>query len=297
VAYPSDAERRRLERFPEQIAVEDLRACFALSDADRALVFAQRGAANRLGLAVQLCALRFLGFVPHLAGLPSAALEFLAGQVDAAAYELLEYGGRPRTRVDHLARVREHLGYQTLDSAAAVARALARPARRRARCTGRPARARDRASTRAQDHPSESGSAAAPHRDGTGRGAHAHRGGRRRPARAPAARGARRAVDTDPKDRAHGDALYDSAERRRDLAAELEGLADEETIEARVVADTNQALPAEEAVSNTPRRTPRHPAHAARATRSAAPRHGQTVGASDAPAVVGWNRSARSRAK
>jgi TnpA family transposase len=121
VAYPSDAERRRLERFPEQIAVEDLRACFALSDADRALVFAQRGAANRLGLAVQLCALRFLGFVPQdLAGLPSAALEFLAGQVDAAAHELLEYGARPRTRVDHLARVREHLGYQTLDGAAAA---------------------------------------------------------------------------------------------------------------------------------------------------------------------------------
>lgn len=121
MAYPSDTERRRLERFPEQIAVEDLRACFALSDADRALVFAQRGAPNRLGLAVQLCALRFLGFVPQdLAGLPSGALEFLAGQVDAAAHELLEYGARPRSRVDHLARVREHLGYQTLDGAAAA---------------------------------------------------------------------------------------------------------------------------------------------------------------------------------
>lgn len=119
---PSDAERRRLERFPEQIAVEDLRACFALSDVDRALVFAQRGAANRLGLAVQLCALRFLGFVPQdLAGLPAAALDFLAAQVDAAAHELREYGARSRTRVDHLARVREHLGYRTFDSTAASA--------------------------------------------------------------------------------------------------------------------------------------------------------------------------------
>jgi hypothetical protein len=62
--------------------------------------------------------------------------------------------------------------------------------------------------------------------------------------------------DVDPEDDARGDALYDSAERRRRLAAELEGVADEETIEARVVADTNQALPAEEAVSSTPRRTP-----------------------------------------
>ncbi len=56
MGYPNDAERRRLERFPDRIAVEDLRACFALSDRDRTLVFDQRGAENRLGLAVSLCA-------------------------------------------------------------------------------------------------------------------------------------------------------------------------------------------------------------------------------------------------
>ncbi len=64
MGYPNDAERRRLERFPDRIAVEDLRACFALSDRDRVLIFDQRGPENRLGLGVSLCALRFLGFVP-----------------------------------------------------------------------------------------------------------------------------------------------------------------------------------------------------------------------------------------
>jgi hypothetical protein len=64
VGYPSEAERGRLERFPDRIAVEDVRACFALSDADRRGVFAQRGAESRLDLAVGLCAVRFLGFVP-----------------------------------------------------------------------------------------------------------------------------------------------------------------------------------------------------------------------------------------
>jgi len=48
----------------------------------------------------------------------------------------------------------------------------------------------------------------------------------------------------------------DTAERRKDMAAELEGVADEETIEARVIADTNEGRPAKEAVSNGPRRTP-----------------------------------------
>jgi hypothetical protein len=56
---------------------------------------------------------------------------------------------------------------------------------------------------------------------------------------------------------------YDSAERRRDLAVQLEGVADAETIEARVVSDTNQARPAAEALANgTSQRTP-----AARRTR------------------------------
>jgi colicin import membrane protein len=64
------------------------------------------------------------------------------------------------------------------------------------------------------------------------------------------------ALDGGPDDRDRGEALYDSADRRRDLADSLEHVADEETVEARVVADTNQGRPAEDAVAEGPRRTP-----------------------------------------
>ena len=118
MGYPNEAERRRLERFPDRIAVEDLRSCFALSDADRELVFAQRGAANRVGLAVSLCALRFLGFVPdEIASIPDEALAFVAGQVDAAPHELLAYGARPQTRSDQLQLALSQLGWRRLDDA------------------------------------------------------------------------------------------------------------------------------------------------------------------------------------
>jgi colicin import membrane protein len=60
----------------------------------------------------------------------------------------------------------------------------------------------------------------------------------------------------DRDESARADALYDSAERRREMAADLEGVADAETIDARMVADTNQALPAEEAVTSAPKRAP-----------------------------------------
>ncbi len=114
--YPNEAERRRLERFPDRIAVEDLRACFALSDRDRSLVFDQRGPENRLGLAVSLCALRFLGFVPDdIASIPDEALLFVAGQVDAGPHELLPYGARAQTRSDDLQLVLAHLGWRRAD--------------------------------------------------------------------------------------------------------------------------------------------------------------------------------------
>ena len=105
MGYPNAAERRRLERFPDRIAIEDLRACFALSDRDRVVIFEQRGPENRLGLAVSLCALRFLGFVPDdVASIPDEALAFVASQVDAAPHELLAYRAGADTQRSPAAR-------------------------------------------------------------------------------------------------------------------------------------------------------------------------------------------------
>ena len=70
-------------------------------------------AENRLGLAVSLCALRFLGFVPDdIASIPDEALVFVSRQVDAEAHELLAYGARAQTRSDHLQLVLDHLGWR-----------------------------------------------------------------------------------------------------------------------------------------------------------------------------------------
>jgi len=62
--------------------------------------------------------------------------------------------------------------------------------------------------------------------------------------------------EEDPAGRERGEELYDSAERRRQLAADLEGVADDETIQARVIADTNQGRPPHQAVAKKPTRPP-----------------------------------------
>ena len=61
---------------------------------------------------------------------------------------------------------------------------------------------------------------------------------------------------------------YDSAERRQELAASLEGIADREAVQARLSADQDQGTPASAAVAKTTGRSPK-----ARKTRGA---NGQT---------------------
>ncbi len=53
-----------------------------------------------------------------------------------------------------------------------------------------------------------------------------------------------------------GQDTYDSGDRRRALAASLHGVADQETVQARVLADTFQARPAVEAVITAPKQAP-----------------------------------------
>ena len=79
----SETEWARWASFPEEIPGDDLIRAFTLTGADRDLVASRRGAANHLGLALQLCALRYLGFVPrNLSAAPRSAACFVADQLE-----------------------------------------------------------------------------------------------------------------------------------------------------------------------------------------------------------------------
>jgi len=77
VSFLTDRDRERLDRFPADIALGDIRTYFMLTPTDLALVRTQRGDPNRLGFALHLCALRYLGFVPDvLASVPESVAGF-----------------------------------------------------------------------------------------------------------------------------------------------------------------------------------------------------------------------------
>jgi TnpA family transposase len=111
--FLSDAEVERLEGWPEAIDRRDLVRYFALGDEDLAFVRGQRGAANQLGIALQLCSLPWLGFIPEdLAGAPQEALARLGGELDVAPPVIFEYAVRAPTRVEHRLLVRAHAGWR-----------------------------------------------------------------------------------------------------------------------------------------------------------------------------------------
>ena len=82
IGFLTTTERERLNRFPAQIPDEDLRVFFLLSDADQTAINKQREAHTRLGFAMQLCALRYLGFA-IIIGKPLAMVFLVAQRVFA----------------------------------------------------------------------------------------------------------------------------------------------------------------------------------------------------------------------
>ncbi len=67
----------------------------------------------RLGLAVQLCTLAWLGFVPDdVTAAPPAAVGRLADQLHLGAGVVAGYGEREQTRTDHLRLVLQYSGWR-----------------------------------------------------------------------------------------------------------------------------------------------------------------------------------------
>ena len=115
VNFLSETERLRLNSFPSDLSNEDLIGFFTLSPNDLHQIPANADAANRLGFAVQLVLLRFLGFhLPELtAAVPDKVVDFVAAQINVAPERLDFYGKREQTRSDHQRRIEKYLGYRS----------------------------------------------------------------------------------------------------------------------------------------------------------------------------------------
>ena len=85
VRFLSEVERLRFNSFPADLSTDDLIAFFTLSENDLLQIPKTTSAANRLGFALWLLLLRFLGFqLPELNALPATVVNFVAGQINVS---------------------------------------------------------------------------------------------------------------------------------------------------------------------------------------------------------------------
>ena len=101
----------------DDFELEELNKYFLLSPTDLTEIQECRGAVNKIGFAVQLCSLRWFGFLlPDLSPTPQTIIDVLAKQLGVTEpVDLSKYPQSKNTLNAHPERIREYLGFQKCD--------------------------------------------------------------------------------------------------------------------------------------------------------------------------------------
>jgi len=106
-------QRLFFTQIPADMSEREIARYYTLSEEDKAVIGRQHGSPNRLGFAVQLCALRYPGRpLTDLIEVPRLALEYIADQVGVSPESFSRYGQRQSTLSEHLARIRDAFGFR-----------------------------------------------------------------------------------------------------------------------------------------------------------------------------------------
>jgi len=112
VDFLTAEQQRRYGRYANEPSPAQLAQYFHLDDADRARIDHRRRPYNRLGFALQLGTVRFLGtFLDDPTDVPNTVVTFVAQQLGITdSTDLAQYGVGD-THWDHARAIRQHDGY------------------------------------------------------------------------------------------------------------------------------------------------------------------------------------------
>ena len=117
VEFLSAEQEKRYGRYVGEPSPEQLAKYFYLDNVDFKLIKDRRGNHNRLGLALQLCTVRFIGtFLSDPTNVPTAVIIFLAKQLGINDTSILERYRNSETRWKHTALIKQSYGYQDFHS-------------------------------------------------------------------------------------------------------------------------------------------------------------------------------------
>jgi TnpA family transposase len=114
VSFLSTTQRERYSRYPESLSADELARYFHLDDDDREWIATKRRDSSRLGYALQLTTVRFLGaFLEDPTAVPTTVLQTLSSQLNVAdPDECIVAYRATRQRWQHTSEIRERYGYR-----------------------------------------------------------------------------------------------------------------------------------------------------------------------------------------
>ena len=118
VDFLTNDQKEGYGRYSYELNDAELAGCFHLDDADISFIKTRRGDSNRLGIALQLTTVRFLGtFLPDPTDVPISVIAFVADQIDVFETTCLAgYMGRKVTRYTHVNDIKRQYGYSEFNS-------------------------------------------------------------------------------------------------------------------------------------------------------------------------------------
>lgn len=118
VSFLSTLQRERYGRYPDDLCDEELARYFHLNDADREWIATKRRDSSRLGYALQLTTVRFLGaFMEDPIAVPSKVLKTLAEQLSINNLNCIVTYNLSRQRWRHTAEIRVRYCYREFTEA------------------------------------------------------------------------------------------------------------------------------------------------------------------------------------
>jgi TnpA family transposase len=113
VEFLTDEQAEAYGKFAEEPTRPELERFFFLDDEDRKLIAKRRGDHSRLGFAVQICTVRYVGLFPDdPLAVPWAVVEHLAEQLEIEDVSCVkEYTERLKTAYEHAWEIRDAYGY------------------------------------------------------------------------------------------------------------------------------------------------------------------------------------------